>query len=184
MALGVQHPQAAFGPPGAYAPGGSSSSCCITTHSHCAWTNEGGHVTCTSQDFGDYKDGEFFGQKQSPRWDASRCDLLCDITSPPVADGLFDHVHCTQVFKHLPEPQLALRELARMLKPGGCRMLTAPFGPSIIGILVSCIAASVAADMSIIRQSMGYCGLHFGPMAVIFAVWPRSSIAFSSWIAC
>ena len=43
--LVVQHPQAPFGPPGAYAPGGSSSSCCMTTHSHCAWTNEGGHVS-------------------------------------------------------------------------------------------------------------------------------------------
>ena len=42
--LVVQHPQAPFGPPWAYAPGGSSSSCCMTTHSHCAWTNEGGHV--------------------------------------------------------------------------------------------------------------------------------------------
>jgi len=43
-ALGVQHPQASFRHPGAYAPRGSSSSCCITTNSHCAWTNEGAHV--------------------------------------------------------------------------------------------------------------------------------------------
>jgi DNA invertase Pin-like site-specific DNA recombinase len=32
-----------------FAPGGSSSSCCITTHSHYAWTNEGGHVTTTPE---------------------------------------------------------------------------------------------------------------------------------------
>jgi putative transposase len=34
LALGVQHPQAAFGPLGAYASGGSSSSCCIIAPSH------------------------------------------------------------------------------------------------------------------------------------------------------
>jgi SAM-dependent methyltransferase len=85
------------------------------------------HLAYTSQDFGDYKGGESFGQKQSPRWDASRCDLLCDITSLPVVDGYFDHVLCTEVFEHLPEPQLALRELSRVLKPGGSMLLTAPF---------------------------------------------------------
>ena len=31
---GLPHPKAAFGPPGAYAPGGSSSSCYITAPSH------------------------------------------------------------------------------------------------------------------------------------------------------
>ena len=85
------------------------------------------HLAYTSQDFGDYKGGELFGDKQSPSWDASRCDLLCDITALPVADGHFDHVLCTEVFEHLPEPQLALRELARVIKPGGSMLLTAPF---------------------------------------------------------
>jgi hypothetical protein len=45
LALGVQHTQASFGPPGAYAPGGSSTRSCSmipTTHSHKHWTNEGG----------------------------------------------------------------------------------------------------------------------------------------------
>ena len=85
------------------------------------------HLTYTSQDFGDYKGGESFGDKHSPSWDASRCDLLCDITALPVTDGHFDHVLCTEVFEHLPEPQLALQELARVLKPGGSLLLTAPF---------------------------------------------------------
>ena len=47
MALGVQLIQAALGPPGSDALGGSSTrSCSITTptHSHKAWTYKGGHV--------------------------------------------------------------------------------------------------------------------------------------------
>ena len=37
--------EAPLGPPGAYTPGGSSSSCGMPNNSHSAWTNEGGHVT-------------------------------------------------------------------------------------------------------------------------------------------
>ena len=48
VGVGSNHPQAALGPPGAYAPGGSSTNSCVTTYSHCAWTNEGSHVTCIS----------------------------------------------------------------------------------------------------------------------------------------
>ena len=32
-------------PPGAYALGSNSSICCMTTHSHCAWPNEGSKAT-------------------------------------------------------------------------------------------------------------------------------------------
>ncbi len=48
LALGVQHAQAPFGRPRAYTPGGSSSSCCITTHSHKHWTRKGGHAINTA----------------------------------------------------------------------------------------------------------------------------------------
>jgi SAM-dependent methyltransferase len=91
------------------------------------YRGDASHLSYTSQDFGDYKGGEAFGDKQSPGWDASRCDLLCDITTIPVPEAHFDHVLCTEVFEHLPEPQLALKELARVLKPGGTLLLTAPF---------------------------------------------------------
>ncbi|MEB3234631.1 MAG: methyltransferase domain-containing protein [Cyanobacteriota bacterium] len=85
------------------------------------------HLQYTSQDFGEYKGGDVFGDRTSPLWDASRCDLLCDITAIPRPDHSFDAVLCTEVFEHLPDPQLALKELARVLKPGGQLMLTAPF---------------------------------------------------------
>lgn len=85
------------------------------------------HLNYTSQDFAAYKGGEAFGDRLSPAWDASRCDLLCDITAIPVPEHSFDAVLCTEVFEHLPDPQAALRELARVLRPGGRMLLTAPF---------------------------------------------------------
>jgi hypothetical protein len=45
LALGVHQPQAVVGLPGAYAPEDSPTSCSMTTNSHCACTNERGHVS-------------------------------------------------------------------------------------------------------------------------------------------
>ncbi len=53
-------------------------------------------------------------------------DYTCDILSIPVKDGTFDAVLCTEVFEHLPDPAGALKELARILKPGGTLILTVP----------------------------------------------------------
>jgi SAM-dependent methyltransferase len=43
-----------------------------------------------------------------------------------VEDARFDHVLLTQVLEHLPEPAKVLKELHRVLKPGGTLWLTAP----------------------------------------------------------
>ena len=54
-------------------------------------------------------------------------DYECDLSAIPVEDGRFDHVVCTQVLEHLPEPSRVLAEFHRVLKPGGRLWLTAPF---------------------------------------------------------
>src|SRR5205807_5517070 len=64
---------------------------------------------------------------QMGTWDTSGIDIVSDITAIPEADGSFDAILCTEVLEHLPEPVLALRELARLLKVGGTLILTAPF---------------------------------------------------------
>ncbi|NYI79921.1 SAM-dependent methyltransferase [Nocardioides panzhihuensis] len=53
-------------------------------------------------------------------------DYLCDITDIPVPDGHFDRVICNQVLEHVPEPEKAIAELHRVLKPGGRIFLSAP----------------------------------------------------------
>lgn len=55
-------------------------------------------------------------------------DYECDITAIPVSSGFFDVVVCTEVLEHLPDPQLAIREFARVLRPGGKLLVTAPLG--------------------------------------------------------
>jgi ubiquinone/menaquinone biosynthesis C-methylase UbiE len=43
----------------------------------------------------------------------------------------FDAVLCSEVLEHVPEPAHSLDEFARLLKPGGVMILTAPFGSKV-----------------------------------------------------
>ena len=45
----------------------------------------------------------------------------------PFADASFDCAMATEVLEHCPEPEITLREVARVLKPGGVFFLTVPF---------------------------------------------------------
>lgn len=46
-----------------------------------------------------------------------------DLTRLPYATGAFDAVVCGWVLEHLPDPRLGLRELSRVLQPGGKLLL-------------------------------------------------------------
>ena len=59
---------------------------------------------------------------------AAKLDYVCDITAIPVPDGSFDAVLCTEVLEHVVEPVAAVRELGRVLKPGGQLWITTPHG--------------------------------------------------------
>lgn len=85
------------------------------------------HLDYVSQDFGRY-DGQGDGAGlQIGGWDQSQIDIISDITNIPEPDASFDAVMCIEVLEHLPDPVLALRELARLLRPGGVLIVTAPF---------------------------------------------------------
>ena len=53
--------------------------------------------------------------------------LLSDVQALALADDTFDVVVCTEVLEHLPEPQTAIHEMYRVLKPGGTLILTTRF---------------------------------------------------------
>lgn len=49
--------------------------------------------------------------------------VAADLTRLPYPDGFFDAAVCGWVLEHLPDPRLGLRELARVLAPGGKLLL-------------------------------------------------------------
>lgn len=66
----------------------------------------------------DYKD---------TRHDTSKIDLFGTAYQIPVEDASFDSAVCTAVLEHLEEPELALRECYRVLKPEGVAIYSVPF---------------------------------------------------------
>lgn len=85
------------------------------------------HLDYVSQDFAQYNGKNAPEGLQNDKWDTSRVDIICDITSIPEQDKSFDAVMCTEVFEHLPNPFLALKEFSRLLRSGGILIITAPF---------------------------------------------------------
>lgn len=85
------------------------------------------HLNYVAQDFAQY-DGKGDGRGlQTSKWAQSNLDIISDITAIPEPDASFDAIMCVEVFEHLPEPIKAIREFARLLKPGGHLIITAPF---------------------------------------------------------
>jgi SAM-dependent methyltransferase len=58
-------------------------------------------------------------------------DYVCDAAAIPVEDRTFDAILCTEMLEHVPDPLAVVRELSRILKPGGRLLLTAPLGSGI-----------------------------------------------------
>lgn len=58
---------------------------------------------------------------------ASKADFIYSGDMLPFAAAEFDTVLCTQVLEHTPKPWALVAEMARVLKPGGTLILTAPF---------------------------------------------------------
>lgn len=55
-----------------------------------------------------------------------RIDFVSDILSIPVPDKSYDVILCTEVIEHIPDPISAIKEISRILKPGGTLLITAP----------------------------------------------------------
>jgi SAM-dependent methyltransferase len=58
--------------------------------------------------------------------DRSKPDVIGSAQAIPLEDNSFDTVVSTEVLEHVPDPLQAMREMRRVLKPGGYLILTAP----------------------------------------------------------
>ena len=80
-----------------------------------------------SQDFNQYNGvGDKVGL-QTGVWNTKEIDIVSDILNIPENNSSFDNVLCTEVLEHVPYPDLAIKEISRILKKNGRLILTAPF---------------------------------------------------------
>ncbi len=57
----------------------------------------------------------------------NRADVASDAAFMPFADECVDTILCTEVLEHVADPERVVGEFARILKPGGIIITTAPF---------------------------------------------------------
>lgn len=81
------------------------------------------HCRYTAHDFKAYEGVKLGGGREY-----GDIDLVGEITEIPAPDASFDAVICTEVLEHVPDPVGALKEMIRLLLPGGRLLLTAPLG--------------------------------------------------------
>lgn len=72
---------------------------------------------------------KYIGLEYSPEsgYRGNRADVCGDAAFLPFADESFDTILCTEVLEHVPNPEKAIEEFARILRPGGTIITTAPF---------------------------------------------------------
>lgn len=78
----------------------------------------------------DYK-AQDFAQYAGKDHSYGALDYVGDITAIAAPDGAFDFILCTEVFEHIPRPDMAVKEFARLLGRGGELAVTAPLGSGI-----------------------------------------------------
>lgn len=84
------------------------------------------HLTYISQDFGSYNGKESTVGLQINTWDSTKVDIISDITNIPEPSNSYDAIMCSEVFEHIPKPEIALKEFSRLLKESGTLLLTVP----------------------------------------------------------
>lgn len=63
--------------------------------------------------------------------ESSLADKRMDLTAMTFSDGIFDGILCIHVLEHVQEDGQALRELFRVLKPGGWSILQVPLNQAL-----------------------------------------------------
>lgn len=70
-----------------------------------------------------------YGIEYSPEsgYRGNRADVAADACAIPFADSSIDTILCTEVLEHVKNPEKVIKEFARILKPNGIVITTAPF---------------------------------------------------------
>ncbi|MEJ5913400.1 class I SAM-dependent methyltransferase [Pseudokineococcus sp. 1T1Z-3] len=62
-----------------------------------------------------------------PAADGRRVDIRASLTALPLPDDCVDLLLCYHVLEHVPEDRTAMKEIARVLKPGGLALIQVPW---------------------------------------------------------
>jgi SAM-dependent methyltransferase len=86
--------------------------------------------------------------------------VAADLTRLPYADNSFEAVICGWVLEHLPDPRPGLRELGRVLQPGG-KLLLLSTEDTFTGALCSRLWHCRTYNRGLLRDTCAECGLQW-----------------------
>ncbi len=87
--------------------------------------------------------------------------IAADVTRLPYADGAFDAAVCGWMLEHLTDPRPGLRELSRVLRPGG-KLLLMCTENTLAGAVCSHFYHCRTYDRAELRKAAAECGLTWG----------------------
>jgi SAM-dependent methyltransferase len=67
-----------------------------------------------------------FGSYETADLDMKDVDHHVDLQALPFADGTYDFIFASHVLEHVPDDERAIREIRRVLRPGGIAVLPVP----------------------------------------------------------
>jgi 2-polyprenyl-3-methyl-5-hydroxy-6-metoxy-1,4-benzoquinol methylase len=114
----------------------------------------------------------------------------------PLANGSFDCVLLSEVIEHLEAPHVAIREAARVLRPGGRLLVTTPNYRSFWPIMEWTVdllnmAPKMAGEQHItrfrpasLRQLLVGSGLRIDYFGTIYSLSPFLSLVSPTWASC
>lgn len=88
-------------------------------------------IGCGDKPYQRYFKGIYTGVDHDKK---SKADIVCDSTTIPLPDNSFDAIVTTQTLEHTADVPGTLREIQRLLKPGGLCFISAPMTVRVHGI--------------------------------------------------
>ncbi len=108
--------------------------------------------------------------------------MIADIARLPLSDQVFDVALCTEVIEHVPEPIVAIGEIARILRPGGELLLTAPLGSGLHQFPFHYYGGFTPHWYRVFLQRLGFTDIRVEPNGGFFKHYGQESQRFNDLV--